>query len=129
MNFLSLFHNESPLLIFLVILITLIAKIPFVIFRMLERKREQAVSRLLNGKDEKTETFEEKSQRFNQLIEKKQVHVNLLVGTIMALSLLVVLPSMLILAYESNLSIWPFIALILYYCILCVRQTIRLRNG
>lgn len=127
-GFLSSFMGVTLIIIAFSLAIALIAKIPFIVFQVLEYKREQAITRLLNEEYEDVEeVIEQRRQKFKKLRKKRQSHVNLLVTMIVLLSMLVILPSTLLLIYEFSFGIWPTIILMVLFYVMCIRQTIRCR--
>lgn len=128
-GFLSSFIGVTLIIIAFSLAATLIVKIPFIIFQVLEHKREQAITRLLNEEYEDVEeVIEQRRQKFKKLSQKRQSHVNFLVTMIVLLSMLVILPSTLVLIYEFNFGIWPTIILMVLFYVMCIRQTIRCRQ-
>lgn len=122
------FMGVTLIIIAFSLAVALIAKIPFIVFQVLEYKREQAITRLINEEYEDVEeVIEQRRQKLKKLKKKRQSHVNLLVTMIVLLSMLVILPSTLFLIYEFSFGIWPTIILMVLFCVMCIRQTIRCR--
>lgn len=124
------FMGVTLIIIAFSLAVALIAKIPFIVFQVLEYKREQAITRLINEEyeyEDVEEVIEQRRQKLKKLKKKRQSHVNLLVTMIVLLSMLVILPSTLLLIYEFSFGIWPTIILMVLFYVMCIRQTIRCR--